>query len=88
VLDSRKTRVREDRFSNKQPLTDAEARSLIKTVDRVVIARGKNVRELTSSETTLDDLRGPSGKFRAPMVRKGGTLLVGFSDEELRRILR
>ena len=68
-------------------MTDAEARSLIKTVDRVVIARGANVRELASSETTLDDLRGPTGKFRAPMIRKGATLLVGFSDEQLNRLL-
>ena len=88
MLESRKTRVLEDRFSNKQPLTDAEARSLIKTVDRVLIARGSNVREQKSSETTLADLRGPSGKFRAPMVRKGATLLVGFSQEALQRILR
>lgn len=87
MLDSRKVRVGEERSSNAEPMTDAEARSLIKTVDRVVIARGANVRELASSETTLDDLRGPTGKFRAPMIRKGATLLVGFSDEQLNRLL-
>ena len=88
MLEARKTRVLEERFSNKQPLTDAEARALIKTVDRVLIAKGQNVHEQASSETTLADLRGPSGKFRAPMVRKGATLLVGFNGEALKQILR
>ena len=44
----------------------------------VVIARGRARRDLKAAETELDDLKGPSGKYRAPMVVMGGTLYVGF----------
>jgi hypothetical protein len=38
-------------------------------------------------QATLDDLRGPTGNFRAPMVRIGRRLLVGFHEETLRKEL-
>jgi len=59
----------------------------LKTVERVIVAKGKASRTLAAKETTLDDLRGPTGRFRAPMVRKGKTLLVGFSEAELEKVL-
>ena len=71
------------RLSKKRPLTDAEARALLDTVDEVVIARGKSVRQLSAREVGLDDLRGPTGGFRAPMLRIGRRLHVGFHQASL-----
>ena len=88
MLDETGTAIGEERASKKQPLSDADAAALVKSVSEVVIARGKSSRTLKSSEVTLDDLRGHTGGFRAPMVRVGKTLLVGFSDERLRALLR
>ena len=87
VLEAKKAEVREERESRREPLTDSEARELLRSVSEVVIARGPSMRRLKSSEAGLDDLRGPTGSFRAPMIRKGRTLLVGFNDEELKKLL-
>ena len=87
MLDRRRVAVREERESRKDPLTDAEVRELLRSVSRIVISRGPAQRRLEAAEATLDDLRGPTGAFRAPMVRKGKTLLVGFNEEELEKLV-
>ncbi len=68
-------------------MTDAEARRLLASVRRVILARGRRRRELAARETTLDDLRGPTGAFRAPMLRVGDTLVVGFDPQGLDELL-
>ncbi len=87
MLDSRRVSVREERQSKRQPLSDAEVKALLKSVSEVVIARGKTIRMLAASEARPADLKGPTGSYRAPMVKKGRTLLVGFSEEALGKLL-
>jgi len=83
VLDAHGVEVRQERNSRKEPLSDKEARQLIAQVSRVIIARGKKVEELPAAKATIANLKGPSGNYRAPMLRKGKTLLVGFHAETL-----
>ena len=83
MLDDNDATVKEERNSRKEPLSDKEARALIATVNKVLVAKGKKINELAASDAKLDDLRGPSGNFRAPMIRKGKTLLVGFHADTL-----
>lgn len=87
VLDAKRVLVLEERSSSKEPLSDGDMKRFLSTVDTVVIAKGKASRQISAKETKLDDLRGPTGRFRAPMVRKGKTLLVGFSPEALARLM-
>lgn len=87
MLDDRGVKVKEERQSRKAPLTEADARRLLSSVSRVVLARGKSRREIAARDAVPDDLKGPTGAFRAPMVRRGKTLLVGFSREELEKLL-
>lgn len=87
MLDRKRIEVAAERSSRKEPLSDKEARELLKRVDKVVVARGRKSIVLRASEAGLDDLRGPSGNYRAPMIRKGKTLVVGFSAEILDEIL-
>ena len=87
VLDRKKAEISEERAARKAPLTDKEVKALLGEVERVVVAKGKAFRELDASDATLDDLRGPTGNFRAPMVRKGKTLLVGFHEATLGSLL-
>lgn len=68
-------------------MSEKDIRALLKEVDEVVIAKGKAARTLPAREATPDDLRGPTGNFRAPMVRIGRRLLVGFHEETLRKEL-
>jgi len=85
VLRSRKVAFRDER-SARHALSEAEVKSLIGSVDEVWIARGKKIEKLAAKAAEPDDLRGPTGNFRAPMLRRGRRLLVGFhaaSVEEL-----
>jgi hypothetical protein len=87
VLDEVAAEISEQRSSKSRPLGDDEVADLLRGVDTVVIARGKAVRRQTAAETAPDDLKGPTGGYRAPLLRRGGTLLVGFHPDELRRLL-
>ena len=73
-----------ERPSRKEPLTDADAKALLGAVTEVLIAKGKSVRKVLAKEATPDDLRGPTGNFRAPLLKVGRRLLVGFHEETLR----
>ena len=82
----RKTQVVEERSSRKAPLGGAEVRALIAAVDEVVIVRGRTAIRRPAREVQPSDLVGPTGKYRAPMVRRGRTLLVGFHAATLEKL--
>ncbi len=88
MLEQYDTKVEEERNSRKQPLDDTAAQALLSSVEAVWVAKGKKVRQLSADETSLDDLKGPTGNYRAPMVRSGSRLLVGFHPETLEELLQ
>lgn len=83
MLDETGATITAERSATKAPLTDDEVRDLLAVAERVVIARGRSRRDLDPAETELDALKGPTGKYRAPILLAGGTLLVGFNAEAL-----
>ncbi len=83
MFDETGATIAEERSATKAPLTDDDARALLADAERVVIARGRSRRELDPEGTDLDALKGPTGKYRAPIVMAGATLLVGFNAEAL-----
>ena len=87
MLEQQGVPVRTTRPAKTQPLSDADVRALLKEVETVLVAKGKKVIESRASETVLDALLGPTGNFRAPMVRVGNRLLVGFHPEALRTLV-
>ncbi|MEO8433188.1 MAG: hypothetical protein ABI592_16920 [Acidobacteriota bacterium] len=87
MLRKKDVAVREERPARKQPLSDADAKALLRSVSEVIVARGKSSRRLAAKDATIEDLRGNRGAFRAPIIRKGRTLLVGFSEAELDKLL-
>lgn len=87
MLENNGASVAGERNSRKQPLDDEAVRGLLVETETVLVARGKKVREIASAETNLDDLKGPTGNYRAPMVRSGSRLLVGFHPETLEAML-
>lgn len=64
-----------------------EALELARGSSKVLVAKGKNritfdMRKCPPDEDTLlAAVLGPTGNLRAPTIRVGSTLLVGFSDE-------
>ena len=87
MLERRNVQVAEERSSRKRPLTTADVRGLLAEVDTVIVAKGKKADAHRARDVRPDDLRGPTGNFRAPMVRHGRTLLVGFHAESLETLL-
>jgi hypothetical protein len=56
----------------------------------VIVAKGKKVSEFeggTATGTVVDAMLGPTGNLRAPTLRKGKTVLVGFHDEVFEKLL-
>jgi len=87
VLDRNKAVVAAERSARKEPFSDKEVRELLKQVNTVVIAKGKKSNRLEAKKVKLGDLKGPTGNYRAPIVRRGKTLVVGFSPDTLDEIL-
>ncbi|WP_419165597.1 hypothetical protein [Candidatus Palauibacter sp.] len=83
MLDDTGATIAAERSATKAPLTDDDVRELLAVAERVVIAKGRSRRDLDPAETDLDALKGPTGKYRAPILLAGGTLLVGFNAEAL-----
>jgi arsenate reductase-like glutaredoxin family protein len=80
--------VEEQVDARKQRLGPADALKLARAASQLVVAKGKSVvridlrKETLSDEELLKLLLGPSGKLRAPTMRRGKTLLVGFNADE------
>lgn len=83
MLEREGIEIGEERSSRKAPLSAAEVERLLSSVETVVIARGRRADVRPAEEVGPDELRGRSGNFRAPMVRRGKTLLVGFHPAAL-----
>jgi len=69
------------------------ALAVLEGVDEIYAARGKQVvhvdlrRGQPSRAEVLAVLLGPTGNLRAPTLRKGRTLIVGFDEATYRRLL-
>ncbi len=72
--------------AKKTTLKEAEALELAKQVKEIYAAKGKKVVHLNMKKDQPDDaalakiLLGPTGNLRAPTLRKGKTLIVGFDQ--------
>src|SRR5436190_24027370 len=70
-----------------------DALRLAKTVEKIVVARGAKIATFDMKKSPPDDatllahLLGPTGNLRAPTIRKGRTLLVGFNEEAYKAVL-
>ena len=69
-----------------------EALRLARSADRVVVARGKKVLDFDMKNDPPDDetlaghILGPTGNLKAPTLRVGSTLLVGFGFDAYRQV--
>ena len=57
----------------------------MKPASKLIVAKGKKVSEFSVAKSVSKDavaaMLGPTGNLRAPTVRVGKTLLVGFNEE-------
>lgn len=73
--------------AKKRRFSRDEVLELARSASRIVVAKGKKRVTVDMKKAPLPDdellalLLGPSGNLRAPTLRKGTTLLVGFDAE-------
>ena len=92
-LEKHDWQVREMQDAGKKRRAREEALTLARAADKLVIAKGKKVvafdmkKDPPDENALLQHLLGPTGNLRAPTLRKGRTLLVGFSQEAYKQFL-
>jgi arsenate reductase-like glutaredoxin family protein len=80
--------------AKKTTLKEREALALVQEVDEIYASKGKQVVHLDLKKAKPDKaallglLLGPTGNLRAPTLRKGRTLLVGFDEASYSKVLR
>ena len=83
--------VPDDVVSASKKLGRDDAVSLAAQCDTVIVSRGKKVTtfEVSGSpgEDAVSAMLGPTGNLRAPLVRSGRTLLVGFNQAQYEAVL-
>jgi arsenate reductase-like glutaredoxin family protein len=78
--------------AKKTILADAEALEFARAADELYATKGTKVVHINLKQERPDDeallklLIGPSGKLRAPTLKVGKTLIVGFDDATYRKI--
>lgn len=71
----------------------AAALALAKTASLIHVARGKKIvtfdmaKDAPDDDTLAKHLLGPSGNLRAPTIKKGKTLYVGFNEDAYRNLV-
>ena len=76
--------------SASKKLGRSEAAALAKQAAKVIVAKGKAVQEHrggAAAKELVDAMLGPTGNLRAPTLRVGRTLLVGFHEDAYREHL-
>ena len=81
-MDAKKIEAKEVVSASKK-LDRKDAVELIKGANKVIVAKGRKVQSFPggkASKEIVDALLGPTGNLRAPTMRVGKTLLVGFDE--------
>ena len=92
-LGRKRTRPRAEADARRERLGAKEALALAAGMDELYVAKGRKVvhldlrRDRPDRDTLLGLLLGPSGNLRAPTMRVGKTLVVGFAPDTYRAVL-
>ena len=80
--------------ARKSTLKEKEALELIREVDEIYVSKGKQVVHVDLKQEKPDKaslaalMLGPTGNLRAPTLRKGRTLIVGFDEATYAKLLK
>ena len=86
--------AKEEVNAKKETLKEKDALAIAKTVtvNHIYAAKGKKVTHLNMKKDKPDAatlkklLLGPTGNLRAPTLRKGKTLVVGFNEDTYQEV--
>jgi hypothetical protein len=63
---------------------------MAKQASKIIVSKGKKVTEFAGGKAgkeLVDAMLGPTGNLRAPLIRKGKTIFVGFNEEVFTKAL-
>ncbi len=70
-------------------LAKADAAALAKQASKIIVAKGKKVTEFPGGKAgtaVIEAMLGPTGNLRAPTLRRGKTVVVGFNEEAFQKV--
>ncbi len=79
-----------ERVPASRKLGESEAGELAREASKIIVAKGKKVTEFSGGQACreiLEAMLGPTGNLRAPTLRVGKTVLVGFNEEVFESVL-
>ena len=82
-MEARDVKVKEW-VSASAKLGESEARKLIRDAGTIHIAKGKKLDEFaggTATKNIIEKMVGATGNLRAPTIRVGKKLIVGFNED-------
>lgn len=80
--------------ARKKRFEGTDAVAFVRQAEEVWIAKGKSIHKLTLKKDSLTDdellklVTGPTGNLRAPTIRRGRKLFIGFHPEEYEVFLK
>jgi len=87
-MEANSVRATEQISANKK-LGEKEARELIRGAAKIYVAKGKKLEEFpggTASKELIAKMLGATGNLRAPTIKVGKTLLVGYDEETYKKV--
>src|ERR1051326_8825903 len=93
-LEQHDVQISEQTDAKKDRKGRSAALALAHDSSQVIVAKGKKAVTFDMKKSPPDEdtlaahLLGPTGNLRAPALRVGDTLLVGFSDEAYQSLLK
>ena len=71
-------------------LGEKDARAIAKASSKVLVAKGKKLDTFDMKDAKMaavvEKMLGPTGNLRAPTIRKGKMVVVGFNEEVFEEI--
>lgn len=85
MFDKQKTDIQETVDARKEPLADKETWNLLQKADEIIVGRGKKYLSFKPSQASkseiLQNCLGRTGNLRAPALKIGKKIIVGFTEE-------
>jgi hypothetical protein len=85
VFDKQGTEIKEAVEARKVQITDEKAWELLKVANEIVVGRGKKSQTFKPSTENkaeiLNNCLGRTGNLRAPTLKIGNMIIVGFNEE-------
>ena len=73
-----------------QKLQAGDAENLLRNASKLIVAKGKKLSEFklrpAATAEAVQAMLGPTGNLRAPTLRIGKTLMVGYNEEAFERL--